>query len=86
MKIGFKGHCACVYALACTCYFLDRWAVAVCLVVESRMEPEGLSRDNPIYLSDTSPISVDSSPVKLLSIEQRRRCRYRAYILYNGYK
>ena len=46
------------------------------------MALEGSSKNFPICLSDSSPISVPASPVKLLTEERKRdKCRYEARLL-----
>ena len=61
-----------------SCLKLGSSCVCVCCVsTEIGMALEGSSRNNPIYLSDSSPISVPASPVKLLTEEKKRdKCRY----------
>ena len=49
------------------------------------MALEDSRRNNPIYHSDNSPISVPASTVKLLTEEKRDKCRYkRAYLRIKG--
>ena len=51
--------------------------LALCRSVTIKISMEGSSKKNPIYLSDSSPISVLTSPVKLLTEEGKRgECRY----------
>ena len=63
----------------CACAFSTAYLVSspLCMVgkdlsVSIDMSLEGSSKSNPIYLSDSSPISVPTSPVKLLAEEEKR--------------
>ena len=59
---------------------------AECSSSAVEMTLECSSRNNPIYLLDSSPITVPASPVKLL-MEEKKRDKYRyvgAFILVKG--
>ena len=77
---GGVNFSACALASTATPRARTKVGVRVCVSCVSnsiKMALEGCSKNSPIYISDSSPVSVHDSPVKLLTEERKRgKCRY----------